>query len=134
MTHIEGPIVDSFYDMSLCSWSKKLEPPLPTCDLPAASIWRLSSEQPNDNVHHKASPRDAMAPLEKNADLPSTSVQQKALLPEHSSKDPHYDSDIEAEFIRAQSVLEPRGSETRINAITRHLSKRTCYFPAYMFT
>lgn len=29
MTHIEGPIVDSFYDMALLSWSAALEPPFP---------------------------------------------------------------------------------------------------------
>ncbi|GJJ09337.1 hypothetical protein Clacol_003559 [Clathrus columnatus] len=29
MTHIEGPIVDSFYDMALISWGEVLNPPLP---------------------------------------------------------------------------------------------------------
>jgi hypothetical protein len=29
MTHIEGPIVDSFYDMSLLSWAEVFRPPLP---------------------------------------------------------------------------------------------------------
>jgi len=29
MTHIEGPIVDAFYDMSLLSWANVLEPALP---------------------------------------------------------------------------------------------------------
>ena len=29
MTHIEGPIVDAFYDMSLLSWAEALQPPLP---------------------------------------------------------------------------------------------------------
>ncbi|KAF8854218.1 hypothetical protein BDZ45DRAFT_47337 [Acephala macrosclerotiorum] len=36
MTHLEGPIVDSLYDMALISWSKKLEPPLPSHNSPAA--------------------------------------------------------------------------------------------------
>lgn len=36
MTHLEGPIVDSLYDMSLISWDKKLEPPLPSYNSPAA--------------------------------------------------------------------------------------------------
>jgi hypothetical protein len=35
MTHLEGPIVDSLYDMALISWSKKLEPPLPSHNSPA---------------------------------------------------------------------------------------------------
>ena len=35
MIHLEGPIVDSFYDMALISWHKKLEPPLPSHNSPA---------------------------------------------------------------------------------------------------
>ncbi|KAJ7043148.1 hypothetical protein C8F04DRAFT_1073827 [Mycena alexandri] len=34
MTHLEGPIVDSLYDMALISWSKKLTPTLPSADQP----------------------------------------------------------------------------------------------------
>lgn len=29
MTHMEGPIVDSFFDMALLSWDRALNPPLP---------------------------------------------------------------------------------------------------------
>ncbi|KAI0890297.1 IQ calmodulin-binding motif protein [Annulohypoxylon maeteangense] len=36
MVQLEGPIVDSMYDMALISWHKKLEPPLPYLDCPAA--------------------------------------------------------------------------------------------------
>ncbi|PSS00652.1 hypothetical protein BD289DRAFT_458445 [Coniella lustricola] len=36
MTHMEGPIVDSLYDMALISWHKQLDPPLPSRDSPAA--------------------------------------------------------------------------------------------------
>ncbi|OTA79958.1 hypothetical protein M434DRAFT_401971 [Hypoxylon sp. CO27-5] len=36
MVQVEGPIVDSMYDMALLSWHKKLEPPLPQLDSPAA--------------------------------------------------------------------------------------------------
>lgn len=37
MVQVEGPIVDSVYDMALLSWHKKMEPPLPSYDSPAAS-------------------------------------------------------------------------------------------------
>lgn len=37
MVHLEGPIVDSVYDMSLISWHKKLQPPLPSHNTPAAA-------------------------------------------------------------------------------------------------
>jgi phosphatidylserine/phosphatidylglycerophosphate/cardiolipin synthase-like enzyme len=36
MVHLEGPIVDSLYDMALISWHMRLSPPLPTHDTPAA--------------------------------------------------------------------------------------------------
>ncbi|KAI1209856.1 IQ calmodulin-binding motif protein [Annulohypoxylon truncatum] len=36
MVQLEGPIVDSMYDMALLSWHKKLEPPLPNLNSPAA--------------------------------------------------------------------------------------------------
>lgn len=35
MVHTEGPIVDSFYDVCLLSWDKKLTPPLPLLNKPA---------------------------------------------------------------------------------------------------
>ncbi|KUI56836.1 hypothetical protein VP1G_04219 [Cytospora mali] len=35
MVHLEGPIVDSLYDMALLSWHKNLEPPLPSYNSPA---------------------------------------------------------------------------------------------------
>lgn len=36
MVHLEGPIVDSMYDVALLSWHKNLEPPLPSHNSPAA--------------------------------------------------------------------------------------------------
>ncbi|OTB06296.1 hypothetical protein M426DRAFT_115091 [Hypoxylon sp. CI-4A] len=36
MVQLEGPVVDSLYDMALISWHKKLEPPLPMLNSPAA--------------------------------------------------------------------------------------------------
>ncbi|KAI1394032.1 uncharacterized protein F4822DRAFT_34309 [Hypoxylon trugodes] len=35
MVEVDGPIVDSMYDMALISWHKKLEPPLPNLGIPA---------------------------------------------------------------------------------------------------
>lgn len=36
MVQLEGPVVDSMYDMALLSWHKQFEPPLPKLDSPAA--------------------------------------------------------------------------------------------------
>jgi hypothetical protein len=46
-------------------------------------------------------------------------------LPEHTSKDEHYDVDIASEVLRSVSVLNPTNGERRIDAITRHLSEHT---------
>ncbi|KAI1356249.1 hypothetical protein F5Y01DRAFT_309662 [Xylaria sp. FL0043] len=35
MVQVEGPIVDSLYDMAMISWHKKLDPPLPSLTSPA---------------------------------------------------------------------------------------------------
>ncbi|KAK1989710.1 phospholipase D/nuclease [Colletotrichum falcatum] len=48
MVHVEGPIVDSLYDMALLTWHKKLDPPLPTIETPAA-LGELGSFGLNDN-------------------------------------------------------------------------------------
>ena len=206
MTHIEGPIVDSFYDMSLCSWNKELKPPLPCLNSPAAQGGLPRDDQQN---HHQPSsinvPGDITGPniggasssnephphlatgerigspsalnratqasgqdelstktgalnlnqeqgiasagtsTEPHPHIPSgeslgrsnladtgsgdlakvanvVQPSNRASLPEHTAKDPNYDLDIPAEIARAQSVLLPRGSERRIDAITRHLS------------
>ncbi|EOO01145.1 putative iq calmodulin-binding motif protein [Phaeoacremonium minimum UCRPA7] len=37
MVHLEGPIVDSVYDMALISWHKKLQPALPSHNTPAVA-------------------------------------------------------------------------------------------------
>ncbi|KAM0810542.1 hypothetical protein AB5N19_10891 [Seiridium cardinale] len=36
MVQVEGPIVDGLYDMALLSWHKKLDPPMPSRNTPAA--------------------------------------------------------------------------------------------------
>lgn len=153
---MEGPIVDSFYDMSLISWHNQLSPPLPSHNSPAATgglpsfelqthhqlfdgdgklrDHTLSNGSTSATRSHQAQPRLAdgaqsgfegqnatnggdartLEEVTRDGNLQS--------LPEHTSKDPHYDPDIAAEVTRAQSVLSPRGSETRMSAITRHLS------------
>ena len=160
MTHLEGPIVDSFYDMSLCSWHNEFKPPLPSSNSPAAtgglpSFEKSSHSQMFDDngilrdhgrmsshkhgtlngqnssiladgnvmrevVGHEGEDRGAGG---EARDL-STVAQDgnNVNLPEHLSTDPHYDPDIASEVTRAQSVLSPRGGESRMNAVTRHLS------------
>ncbi|KAH8809008.1 hypothetical protein F5884DRAFT_674832 [Xylogone sp. PMI_703] len=47
MIRMEGPIVDSIYDMALISWHKKLDPPLPTINTPAAQAELVSFNNPS---------------------------------------------------------------------------------------
>lgn len=156
MTHIEGPIVDSFYDMSLCSWHNQLKPPLPSYNSPAATGGLPSfqsqshgqmfdtngivrdhaissgSSQGTRGGQNPSILADGVRGGYEGQDITSggdarnladiTHDGNKLSLPEHTSKDPHYDPDIAAEVTRAQTVLSPRGSETRMNAVTRHLS------------
>ncbi|KAL5330027.1 hypothetical protein ACEPPN_003551 [Leptodophora sp. 'Broadleaf-Isolate-01'] len=50
MTHLEGPIVDSLYDMALISWNNKLDPPLPSANSPAAQGGVDSFKTDNHNA------------------------------------------------------------------------------------
>ena len=141
MTHLEGPIVDSFYDMSLCSWNKHLEPPLPSHDSPVALSWRpnfpasvddystanrLSSN--NDEISSQATGSFTGNSEKLNHLDLANSLEHQDSFSEHSGNDPHYDPDINAELFRAQSVLEPKVSENSVNAVTRHLSMLTHFF------
>lgn len=49
-------------------------------------------------------------------------VSDSNILPEHTTDDPHYDVDIAGEVARVQSAVSPKASETRVEAITRHLN------------
>ena len=184
MTHIEGPIVDSFYDMSLASWHNELKPPLPSYNSPAALGGLPSFQQqshrgmfnpdgtvrtqqqsrgaafnqdsrPSDQSTLGAQPGGLSAGQQtsvladgnqigyegqdttaggKARELPDVVQEaQNTSLPEHTEKDPHYDPDIASEVTRAQSVLTPRAGETRMGAITRHLSTSPNGFHAGCF-
>ena len=166
MTHLEGPIVDSFYDMSLCSWHNEFKPPLPSYNFPAAtgglpSFEQKSHRQMFDNDRtlrdygHLSGQQQGALNGQNSSILANGSVMHDIVghegedrgaggdardlatvandgnsvhLPEHLSTDPHYDPDIASEVTRAQSVLSPRGGESRMNAVTRHLSMYAYWF------
>lgn len=102
LSHIEGPIVDSFYDAALLSWGKVLDPPFPLLNSPAREAPIPCHEERNDGI------------LAENGD--------KAL-PEHTTNSPHYDRDFEQEARRVNDCIRPQGDETRTQAVSRHLSK-----------
>ena len=156
MTHLEGPIVDSFYELSLLSWHNAMKPPLPQINSPASGdtipcfqqashntmfnengllrdltgeplpkIGAVEDQQPNDYVTSFAGLADKNPNnILEGGNLSSVvKIGNRERLTEHKGGDPHYDPDIAAEVKRAQSVLSPKESESRMQAVTRHLSK-----------
>lgn len=100
LTHIEGPIVDSFYDTALLSWGKPLDPPFPSLSSPASNA-----------------PIPSHAKEEK--EYPEKNLQD---LPEHTTESQHYDDNLDLEAQRVNHSIAPRGDETPTQAVTRHLS------------
>lgn len=149
MVQVEGPIVDSLYDMALLSWHKKLEPMLPMIDSPAAmdsGLYTgvntdgelggnangrdiLSQRQNGDGMDHV----DGLAKLTLNGDATGSNSHQnqngltshEPSLPEHTSEDPHYDATLAGEIQRVQASLRPRPGETQTQAVSRHLNHTT---------
>ncbi|KAJ5776625.1 uncharacterized protein N7511_001636 [Penicillium nucicola] len=120
LSHIEGPIVDGFYDAALLSWGKALEPALPLLNSPAAAAPIPCHETRTSN------------------DLPTEKGVQH--LAEHSVKSEHYDVDLEHEAARVNDSALPREKETPTQAIplsnqTRQemhqIPTKTPYSPPY---
>lgn len=68
MIHMEGPIVDSMYDMALMSWDKKLDPMLPSINTPAAQGGLgTSGEKSYQELHHNQSLQGAPGATQQGA-------------------------------------------------------------------
>ncbi|OKL60936.1 hypothetical protein UA08_03715 [Talaromyces atroroseus] len=113
MMHLEGPIVDSMYDTFLVCWDKRFDPALPTIGSPA-------SQRPIPS--HDSS---AVVAETSGSEIIGSSQNQNGILSESTSSDPHYDLDLVEEAKRVNSQVHPRPNETRRDATTRHLNKRT---------
>ncbi|TLS26883.1 hypothetical protein PpBr36_04868 [Pyricularia pennisetigena] len=118
MVHLEGPIVDSIYDMALLSWSKALTPPLPTADKPAA----METPRCFDSQGGTEEGEEEEAEAAQNGYNHSTPDEP---YPEHTTSDPHYDATISAEVRRVQASVTPLPGESRRAAVTKHLNHTT---------
>ena len=118
MIHLEGPIVDSFYDTSLISWANTLDPPLPSHNTPAAKggLPTFSQETSKPDIP-ETGPARSLGQV--------TADGQKERLAEHLPGDPHYDPDIDGEVRRMQSVLSANENEGIMDVISRHLNQNT---------
>ena len=161
MTHLEGSIVDSFYDLSILCWHNAFHPPLPQSQNPAAKgeipsfqihlhktmfdengVFKNSTAQifPTTGTEHDRLRNDEAnrGPGLGGKDSEETSeggnlskvvqIGNQTRLPEHTGDDPHWDPDIAAEVKRAQSVLSSKEGESRMQAVTRHLSKLPSFY------
>ncbi|KAF2730308.1 phospholipase D/nuclease [Polyplosphaeria fusca] len=118
MTHIEGPIVDSFYDVALISWDKPLKPSLPCLNTAAAHAARTTFDEPTfKDLFEEDGSRKTI-----NTSGLVNGHSDKERLPLHAPADPHYDPCIASEIKRSQWNLTPSHGETKMNAITQHLN------------
>jgi phosphatidylserine/phosphatidylglycerophosphate/cardiolipin synthase-like enzyme len=101
LSHIEGPMVDGFYDAALLSWGKSVDPPLPLLNTPAETL---------------------QIPCYESKETESLPEDASQGLPQHTTENEHYDTSYEKEARRVSSSIIPRGDETSTHAVTRHLS------------
>jgi hypothetical protein len=120
MTHLEGPIVDSFYDVALLSWSRRLSPPLPCRTEPACNDAMNSFE---DTSFLALFNEDGQLKVPSAGNLSQVMDYGSERLPMHAAGAPHYDADIGDEIRRMQSSLSPLNGETKMNAVAKHLSE-----------
>ena len=146
IVQVEGPLVDSLYDMAVISWHKKLEPPLPCLHSPAAEAEGGTSFAADHATifssagsirGHSAVVDPSKMPLRKpygaeakplssarsDSDSRGFSNSKPAeLLPEHTTEDPHYDVSLVDEVLRVQSVVSAKPDKSAMQAVSRRLN------------
>ncbi|GAW07091.1 IQ calmodulin-binding motif protein [Lentinula edodes] len=115
---LEGPVVDSLYDVCLASWSTSLDPPLPCRDTPASGKPLPSYADPEFLALFTS---DSTT---ESVSLPSVvqAGHESLDLPEHLPGDPHYDWTIAGEIRRIQASYAPKSGETHLQAVARHFN------------
>ncbi|EKG19053.1 Phospholipase D/Transphosphatidylase [Macrophomina phaseolina MS6] len=118
MTHIEGPIVDSLYDMALLTWHDELKPPLPLLKINTAGSTARGTLDATflEFAGKSQASRTETVIYTKEGPGP---------LPEHVAGDPHYDDDLASEMVRMQAGLTPVNGESVMSLVTKHLNDAT---------
>lgn len=120
MTHLEGEIVNSVYDTALLAWARELNPPLPCLNQPAGNDTLEMFRDPSFRaLFNESGEREVRTDRFRKSDLDGKDAQ----FPLPDRKDSSHDPDIGAEIERMQTNLSPGDGETRMEAVTRHLSK-----------
>ena len=126
LTHLEGPIVDSLYDVCLISWHEALNPPLPSYNTPAAQGGYPSFSDPTFRSLFDTEGKlivPSRGPARELSDVVEDGNQTN--LPKHTPGDPHYDATIADEITRLQSNLSPHSGKTRMDLVSEHLNIAT---------
>lgn len=122
MTHIEGEIVNSIYDTALLSWSRQLNPPLPSLNSPATNEHVAMFHDPSFQALFD---ENGSLRVRRDSLLKQDLDNSNGKFPLPDAKNRSHDPDIGAEIERMQAVLSPGDGEIQVNAVTRHLSKST---------
>ncbi|PPQ94500.1 hypothetical protein CVT25_014154, partial [Psilocybe cyanescens] len=116
MSHVEGPIVEAFYDMALLSWSTVMNPPLPLLGLPPVrpDTYKFRSEHPHVAVKDvDAAKLNAQETL-KTHDFPDSM--------KHGSQQGGYDETNDAEKKNYEQGLHDGSWAAKLSKITKHLN------------
>ncbi|KAJ4485871.1 IQ calmodulin-binding motif protein [Lentinula aciculospora] len=115
---LEGPVVDSLYDVCLASWSTTLDPPLPCRLTPASSRPLPSYSDPSFLALFTSDSTTEPVSLPSVVQAGHDSLD----LPEHLPGSPHYDSTIAGEIRRIQASYAPKPGESHLQAVSRHFN------------
>ncbi|WWC60775.1 uncharacterized protein I303_103351 [Kwoniella dejecticola CBS 10117] len=124
MNHIEGPIVQSLYEMALVSWWKTFDPPLPLLGLPPTYDLARGKEAYDFGMAHPV--------IETKGDIESAAQQSRRTLAEHharaaeesgsSGKEDVWDDDnqheadrVDGQFTSEQSINQHLNTGNRID-------------------
>ena len=126
-THLEGPIVDSLYDVCLLSWSRALTPPLPLAskstvkkDFPTFAEKSFIDLFDREGKLRMPVVHNGVVSEDLQGEHDGVGRQEG-----HTGQHPHFDVDIASEIMRMQSTLTPNGSEKRMDRVAIHLSRLT---------
>jgi len=124
MIALEGPIVDSLYDVCLISWYNSLNPPLPSHNTPAAQGGLPTFNEDNFGKLFDSEGKLLVPERGEARNLKEVvAAGNKERLPMHLPADPHYDDNVAGEITRMQSNLSPHeNGESRMALINKHLN------------
>ncbi|KDR78755.1 hypothetical protein GALMADRAFT_244306 [Galerina marginata CBS 339.88] len=115
MSHVEGPIVEAFYDMALLSWSDAMSPPLPLLSSPATPPEHYKFEGDHGHIAAKdldSAKEDAAKSLQTH-DYPANLKR---------GQQEGYDVDYATEQKNNEQGLHDGTRVTKLSAITKHLN------------